>query len=124
MLYRTDLTYPVDYNPRDPPGQDWPTWLAFGDCSTCTSRFIIPSDRKIRHLKVTGCIFLFMGISIWIVLLIRWIWRRCQPSSERDCTDDESAMLQSNRAMYYGSNGRNGYETSYQDAIYSPDFDY
>jgi len=143
MLYRTDLTYP-EYNPHDPPGSDWPTWLAFGDCSTCTSRFIVPSDRKIRHLEVVGCLFLFIGLFIWIVILIRLIWRRCR-RHEGDCDEDETAVLHPDRATYYGSHSLNGHsrgriqhndsarDENYpfrspyqgsQNAVYSPDFDY
>lgn len=142
MLYRTDVTYPVDYNPHDAPGNDWPTWLAFGDCSTCTTRFIVPSNRKIRQIKITGYVLLFIGSLIWIVMLIRcgfnW-WKRRRrtrlgiqtndaagnphPSAthENDYGSTSCLVVQDR-----GARAHDNYlsENSYQDAVYDPDFDY
>lgn len=131
MLYQTGLTYP-DYDPRDPPGFDWPTWLAFGDCSTCTSRFIVPSNGKIRHVKIVGFIFAMIGILIWMFLLARcgihWWKRRCSPWASRidEGTGNGNTFAQPslNNANGYGSISRPIEETYQGDAIYNPDFDY
>jgi len=147
MLYPTDWDYPK-YDAHDPPGSDWPTWLAFGDCSTCTSRFIVPSDNKIRHLKVAGCIFILFGLTMWIVLLIRWIRTLILARQNGRIHDHESrtAILQSEQTTNYDSysptaqngddnqgNGRmrydryshdDSYQQGFQNAVYCPDFDY
>lgn len=135
MLYRTDLRYPTKYNPQEAPGHDWPTWLAFGDCSTCTSRFIVPSDGKIRHLKYAGCLFLVIGLGIWIVILLKWL-AKCLARGRQQAGhcggEDETPLLQPTHD--YGSSYSHtamGQETvggaaeyNLQNAVYSPDFDY
>lgn len=139
MLYRTDLTYPTNYDPRTPPGADFPTWLAFGDCSTCTSRFIVPSDAKIRRLKITGLACISIGLVVWLVLLFRFgiYWWRRHSSCGIDSADATSPLRSS-------ANGTNGYgtvnslvqdrieaqdnhhleEQNQGDLVYNPDFDY
>lgn len=136
MLFRTDVNYPQIYNPRDAPGSDWPTWLAFGDCNTCTARFIVPSNDKIQRLKIVGYLFLSTGLGIIMVLLIRYFYNKIVTDRHHhnngEYVENQVNGSHSRQSTAYGSyiapfsHGQEDmpFSDSYQHAVFSPDFDY
>lgn len=80
-LLNSNTSYP-EYDPSDPPCDDWPTVEFYGDCDECIALHpsSATSNDKIRRLKLTGGMLILIGLVpfVWLLVLhpiVTCIWR-------------------------------------------------